>query len=338
MSPHSAQRSSVTIDTLKSDSGMDAKIGPVTHQPRVLVTGAGGFIGARLVSVLAAAGMEVHGLSRRQGVAAARKWHVGDCGDTAFVATVMTQVSPEFVVHLASRTTPGRDLGDFERQIEATILPAVIVARNLPASTRLAVFFGSCEEYGNTAPPFRESGSTMSFSPYGWAKNAAREAVLLVARTLDRPICWVRPFLTFGPGQGPGFLVPDVIRACVRNQTLDLTPGDQTRDFIAVDDVCGMVQRILDFPDGAAGRVVNLCSGQPRTIRSVGEAIRRLVGRGDLRWGALPYRTAEAMQFYGSTDTFERLFGHYQLSDFDHALSETIKTAESSFQTSPQAS
>jgi nucleoside-diphosphate-sugar epimerase len=250
----------------------------------------------------------------------------------------MKQVCPEFVVHLASRTTPGRDLGDFEQQVAATVLPAITVARSLPASTRLAIFFGSCEEYGNTAPPFREDGPTMSFSPYGWAKNTTREAVLLVARTLGRPVCWVRPFLTFGPGQGSGLFVPDVIRACVRNQRLDLTTGEQTRDFIAVKDVCGMVQQILQHPDRADGKVVNLCSGQPRTIRSVGDAIRRLVGRGDLCWGALPYRTAEAMEFYGSTDTFDRVFGHYPLTDFDHALAETITTEESSPLPSPEAS
>lgn len=302
--------------------------GSTTARPKVLLTGAGGFIGGHASRHLTTAGMEVHGLSRRPRERGVCDWHVGDCGDREFVARVMHDVRPEFVVHLASRTAPGRNLTDFERQIADTVLPALVVARALPESVRLAVFFGSCEEYGNGPPPFVEDQPPVCFSPYGWAKNAAREGVLLAGQVLRRPVCWVRPFLTFGPGQGPGLFVPDTIRACLEGRPLELTPGDQTRDFIAVADVCGMLARILHHPDLAAGETINLCSGQPRTIRSVGETIRRIAGGGDLRWGALPYRTGEAMQFYGSTAHYARLFGPYALSDFDAALTETIRSMQ----------
>jgi UDP-glucose 4-epimerase len=274
--------------------------------------------------------MDVHGISRRRGGGQVGHWHVGDCGDRDFIAATLERVAPDFVVHLASRTVPGRNPDEFERQITDTILPSLVVARSLPPSVRLGIFVGSCEEYGNAPPPFREDQAPVCFSPYGWAKNAAREAVLLAARLLDRPVCWVRPFLTFGPGQRPGLFVPDVIAACLEDRALDLTAGAQTRDFVTVGDVCGMISRMLEAPKGARGRTINLCSGRPRTIRSVGEAIRGIVGRGDLRWGALPYRADEAMQFYGSTDAYDSLFGRYPLADFDRALADTVKAAAAS--------
>ncbi|MFM7244081.1 MAG: NAD-dependent epimerase/dehydratase family protein [Planctomycetaceae bacterium] len=309
-----------------------------TGRPRVLVTGAGGFIGQHLIHHLTAAGMELHGMARRPGDGGVDAWHVGDCGNLGFVAETMARVAPEFVIHLASRTRPGRDLGDFEAQIADTVIPALTVARSLPETVRLGVFFGSCEEYGNGVPPFREDQSPVCFSPYGWAKNAAREGVLLAGRLLGRPVCWVRPFLTFGPGQRPGLLVPDVVRACLEDRTLDLTAGEQTRDLIPVDDVCGMIRRMLDAPERARGQTVNLCSGQPRTIRSVGETIRGIVGRGELRWGALPYRAGEAMTFYGSTETYDRLFGRYPLTDFQLALADTVRATAASSDMPPAAS
>ena len=303
---------------------------PRGNRPQVIITGAGGFIGEHLARHLTTAGMDVHGMARRLGCGLDGRWHVGDCGDAGFVSQTLCAVAPDFVIHLASRTTPGRDLGDFERQMADTVLPALVVARSLPASVRLAVFFGSCEEYGNGIPPFRESQTPVCFSPYGWAKNAAREGVLLTGRLMNRAVCWVRPFLTFGPGQRPGLFVPDVIRACLDDRPLELTAGEQTRDFVAVDDVCGMVRRMLEHPDRAAGETINLCSGQPRTIRSVGEAIAGIVGRGQLRWGALPYRAGEAMRFYGSTETYDRLFGSYPTTDFHMALAEAVRAMASS--------
>ena len=295
---------------------------------RVVVTGAGGFIGGHLVHHLTAAGMEVHGVTRRAVNGATWKCHVGECGDRDFIAGVMGRVTPDFVVHLASRTAPGRNLDDFERQLADTVLPSLVVARALPDSVNLAIFFGSCEEYGNAEPPFVEDQPRRCFSPSGWAKDAAREGVFLTGRLTGRSVCWVRPFLTFGPGQRPGLFVPDVIRACLDGTPLALTAGEQTRDFIPVDDVCGMVLRILAAPDRARGETINLCSGRPRTIRSVAETIRTLVGRGDLRFGSLPYRADEATRFFGSTAKYDRLFGRWEASDFDAAMAATIRTIE----------
>lgn len=311
---------------------------PDSQPTRVLITGAGGFIGRHLASHLNAVGMEVHGVARRPGGGPMCTWHIGDCGDGDFIAGIMASVNPEFVVHLASHASPGRKIDDFERQITDTVLPALVVARALPATVRLAVFFGSCEEYGNAPPPFLEEQPTVCFSPYGWAKNAAREGVLLISRISSLPVCWVRPFLTFGPGQRPGLLVSDVIHACLNDQPLDLTAGEQSRDFIAVEDVCGMVLRILRSPERARGETINLCSAQPRTIRSVGETIRTLVGRGSLRWGAHSYRSDEAMRFFGSTEKFDRLFGSYPLTDFNTALAETVRSIAAAHPQPPSAS
>lgn len=266
-------------------------------------------------------------MARMAGDGPIAQWHLGDCSDRDFVSTTLAKTCPEFVVHLAGFTAPGRNPDDFERHMADNILPALVVARALPVSVRLAIFFGSCEEYGNGPAPFREDQVPVCFSPYGWAKSAAREGVLLTGRLVDRPVCWVRPFLTFGPGQRPGLFVPDVIAACLQSRAINLTAGAQTRDFIAVADLCGMVGRMLRTPELARGQTINLCSGQPRTIRSVGDAIRGLVGRGELRWGTLPYRADEAMQFYGSTANYDRLFGRYPITDFDRALADTVSAA-----------
>jgi nucleoside-diphosphate-sugar epimerase len=192
---------------------------------------------------------------------------------------------------------------------------------------RLAIFLGSCEEYGNTEPPFREEGPLKVFSPYGWAKISAFHAVSLLAHQRGFPMAWVRPFLTFGPGQRGELFVPSLIEACVTGSSIALTPGEQTRDFVYVEDVVSMLITLVTNPDRAGGTVLNLASGVPRTVRDVGETIHRLVGRGRLNWGGLPYRFDEAMNFYASMERWQSLFGPPPHTAFDDAIQATIDAA-----------
>jgi len=239
----------------------------------------------------------------------------------------IAKVAPDVVVVCAACHSPRHGSAAWAAQIEGTIAPAVRVARAIPQSVGLAVFLGSCEEYGNTSAPFREDGPLKAFSPYGWAKISAFHAVSLLAHERGFPLTWARPFLTFGPGQRGNLLIPSLIDACVAGRSIDLTPGGQTRDFIYVEDVVSMLMTIITNPDRAAGMSLNLASGTPRSVRDVGELIRRMVGRGKLKWGALPYRFDEAMSFYASMDRWCSLFGPPPATSFEDAMRTTITAA-----------
>ena len=119
-------------------------------------------------------------------------------------------------------------------------------------------------------------------------------------------------------------MVPVVIRKCLAAEDVPLTAGAPTRDFVHVADVCAMIGSVISAPDRAAGRVINLCSGIPRTIRDVATTIQGVVGRGRLLFGAVPYRENEAMDFYGSPDTFTELFGPPPCTPFEVAIRETV--------------
>jgi nucleoside-diphosphate-sugar epimerase len=284
---------------------------------KLLVAGASGLIGSGLCRRAEATGWSVIRRSVRGAVRLEADPLEGD----------FAEVAPDVVVVCAACPSPRHGPAAWAAQIEGTIAPAVRVARAIPPSVRLAVFLGSCEEYGNTPPPFREDGPLKAFSPYGWAKISAFHAVSLLARQRGFPLTWARPFLTFGPGQRGELLIPSLIDACLAGRSIDLTPGGQTRDFIYVEDVVSMLMTIITNPDIAAGAVLNLASGTPRTVRDVGEKIRSLVGRGQLNWGALPYRFDEAMGFYASMERWHSLFGSPPTTPFEDAIRTTVQVS-----------
>lgn len=238
------------------------------------------FIGRALVQKLELQGFEVFQILRPkagQREIAPRIFRC-DLGDQKVLAERLQSLKADFIIHLAAHAVPGRELKEFQAHTMDTINPAINVALSAPEETKLVLFFGSCEEYGHNATPFQEDQPVKPVSPYGWAKISAQMGVSWIAQQRNLKHVWLRPFLTFGPGQSSKGFIPSVIRGCLTNSKVSLTLGEQTRDFIYIDDVCRMVEKILEKPAHARGEILNLCSGQPRRIRDVAEEIGRLTG------------------------------------------------------------
>lgn len=269
---------------------------------RVLVTGASGFIGWALCTYLIPRGWEVHGTQRRPGdLPAGVLPHQGDLSDLAWVQALFTHIRPDVVVHLAAAVDVSREVVGFSTRYLATLVPALQVLEVASlTSTRRLVMVGTCEEYGNGPAPFREDQAPCPVSAYSAAKTAVTRAALMLHQTRGLPVVVVRPFLTYGPGLPPGRMIADCIHAARQRRPFEMTPGDQTRDLVYVDDVCrGLVAAMIT--PGVEGQIFNLASGREVGVGHLAEQIYGRLGADPalvLR-GALPYRPGEVMQFYG---------------------------------------
>ena len=297
-----------------------------THETndRVLITGGAGFIGKHLRQFLKLAGYDIHYISRRPTKVGVGHEHVCDLLNAPELSNLLSEINPQFIIHLAALAVPNRNLSDLEEHYINTVQPALNLARVAPANIKLSIFFGSCEEYGNGLAPFREHDALHAISPYGWAKIMAFHGSKMIAEQRGFPWCWVRPFLCFGADQHSDAVIPTLIKGCLQNQKIPLTQGAQTRDFMYVADLCTMVHTLMQTPQLSKGQIVNLATGIPRTIRSVAKTIQRFVGAGTLDFGAKPYRENEIMSFYGSTEKFTGIFGEQRFSNFDDSLQTAV--------------
>ena len=261
----------------------------------VLVTGAAGFIGRRVVSQLANTGLRVWAVDRLpapQDLPPAVEYHRADLGSGS--RGLPDLGGAEFtLVHLAwnmNRADAGgqaASVGDFTRLLES--LPV----RGL----RAVVGLGSAEEYGEQEGQLREDQAPGTrLSAYGKAKHEACQALEAWSRTGGCPAIWLRPFIVYGPGQSGDMVVPYALRCARERRPAEFTEALQLRDFIHANDVAdGIVRAVATIPEQTfAFSACNLGRGEPVRLRDVLERIARKTDAADLfHFGARPMRVNE---------------------------------------------
>ena len=128
----------------------------------------------------------------------------------------------------------------------------------------------------------------------------------------------------YGPMEPPGRLVPSVVRRALAGEPIDLTPGDQARDFIYVEDAADAFVAAVTH-DAAVGGTFNVCTGTAVTVRHVVEIILRSAGSAsEARFGALAYRPTEYKMLSGDPARAERVLGWRARVSLEDGLDRTV--------------
>lgn len=309
-----------------------ARDSPIVAGERVLVTGAAGFIGANLVQRLSEAGAEVLALVR-SAPDAWRLRHLPSEGVEMVVGDLDLLGQPAAperfhgvrrIFHLAAAgvSQTGQDPSEI---VETNVLGTL---RALQLAERLDVlrfvYCGSCFEYGG-AVRAREERPPAPTSEYGASKAAGWLLAHAFGRRSGVPVASLRPFTVFGPLEGARRLVPHVITRAMDGIDLELTAGDQTRDFVFVDDA---VEAFLAAAtvDGAGGGTFNVCSGKETSVRDVVEIVLELTqSNADPLWGAVPYRPDEMWRLSGDPTLAHDVLGWTATTPLREGLRRTIE-------------
>jgi UDP-glucose 4-epimerase len=260
----------------------------------VLVTGASGFIGARLCDRAGELGSAVHGVSRRPSpdLSPALRWEHVDLTDESASRALVQRVQPDVVLHLASEVSGDRSADVVLPMLHANLVAAVnvLLACHEAGCSRI-VLAGSMEE------PDLGDAEAMAQSPYAAAKWAATTYARMFRALYGLPVVHLRIFMVYGPGQRDlRKLVPYVTTSLLRGEAPELTSGEREVDWIYVDDVVDAFLAAAVTP-GAEGASLDIGSGGLVAVREVVARLRRLVG-GDVepRFGAVPDRKLERVR------------------------------------------
>ena len=297
----------------------------------VLVTGGAGFIGSHLAERLIKEKASVSIIKEKASDTLSvdsfkEKLKMYDCDlkDYGSVKKVLRTVQPDIIFHLASFTSPERDV-NFSFVVKNNFFGTVNLIKALRGKFELFINTGTCEEYGNGPVPFDEEQLPISVSPYSLSKIITTYYCGMLHATYNLPVITLRPFLTYGPRQrNSRMLIPSSILNSLKNEPLKMTKGEQTRDFIHVNDVVeGYI--LTAKSKKAIGEVINIGSGKEYKIKDIVQKIYGLVGsKAKPLIGALPYRTGETMHFYCSNKKAKKILGWSPTISLEDGLKETV--------------
>jgi len=280
-----------------------------------LVTGGTGFLGSVLVEHLLAQGVETICLVRSRAAADPRKLPKGvrtieaTSSQASQLKTKLASVSADVIFHLASYGVRQNDR-DSQQLIEGNIgILTGLLEATADWPLRRFVHTGSCSEYGlpeRENVPIAESQPLRPTSLYGSAKASSVLFGTALALRLNVPFVTLRLFGVFGPHEAPDRLIPYLIARLRRDETVDLTPGEQIRDLLYEDDVAEAFIAAADAIGMKSGEAYNVCCGRPTRIREVGQAVADELGkpRHLLHWGERQYRADEPLWLVGDNRRF----------------------------------
>ena len=256
---------------------------------RVLVTGAGGFIGSHLTERLVEVGANVRALVHynalgtwgwldQSPVCSDVEVVAGDICDRDSVRQAMQGV--EIVFHLAaliaipySYHAPASYV---RTNVEGT-LNVLQVSRELDVAR--VVHTSTSEVYGTARyVPIDEAHPLQGQSPYSASKIGADKLAEAFRLSFDLPVVIVRPFNTFGPRQSARAIIPTIITQCLTGETVRLGNLYPTRDLSYVSDIMEGFLLAASVP-AAVGQTINLGSGREIRVGDLAQLIARLVGQ-----------------------------------------------------------
>jgi NAD dependent epimerase/dehydratase len=257
---------------------------------KVLVTGAGGFIGSHLTERLFELGAKIRAFVRYTSRADEGfiKYFSDDLrknmdivyGDIRELETVVKAIDGvDIIFNLAALVGIPYSYIHPQEVIEANTigtLNVLMAARDV--GIEKLVQTSTSEVYGTARyVPINEDHPKQPQSPYSASKIAADAIALSFYHSFDLPVAVIRPFNTYGPRQSDRAVIPSIISQALTKDRLTLGNTTPTRDFTFVTDTAEGFIKVAESE--SVGMEINIGSGREISIEDLTRKIISLVGR-----------------------------------------------------------
>lgn len=300
----------------------------------LIITGVNGFVGSHLAAIARTEGHTVWGVGRETAPAATLTPHLDE-----YIAADLSEHWPvpdgaDAIVHLAGLAAVGPSFQHPQRylNINSAIMTRMCETLLTQQQQPRVVVVSSGSVYATPAPDetVTETSPTTPNSPYAVAKLLVEtQARYYATRGLDTLIA--RPFNHIGPGQGPGFLIPDLtaaLRALPDGDTLTIGNLNAARDYTDVRDVARAYLTLALAPTHHHD-LYNVATGTSHTGHDILRAITTALGRPTPELTVDPHRLRpnDPPRITGNATRLRTEFGWTPTIDYTTSITEYVEAS-----------
>jgi dTDP-glucose 4,6-dehydratase len=306
---------------------------------KVLVTGAGGFIGSHLVEALYRQGASVKAFVRynsrgdpgllrliEKDILSQVEIEAGDLQDEDAVRQAVRGC--QFVFHLGALISIPYSYHHPVEVAKTNLLGTLnILSACREFGVEKLVHTSSSEVYGTARIiPINEEHPLHGQSPYSASKIGADKLAESYYCAFGLPVATIRPFNTFGPRQSARGVIPTIITQALVKDTILLGNTYASRDFTYIDDtVEGFL--LAAVSETVAGQTINLGTGAEISIGDLAQKVVELVGRKvtvKLDEERLRPEKSEVQRLISDNSLARNLLGWSPQVSFEDGLKRTI--------------
>jgi len=215
---------------------------------------------------------------------------------------IFEKEQPDYIVHLAS----GKDRRSLKEVPTHELVSDFQVNLNIvQAATRLNglkrfIFIGSSDQYDMSAFTRNFPNIYSPSNSYGFLKSTTSLLLDTLFRESNFPIVQLIPTIIYGQGQGEEMFLPALINTLSEGETIEMTKGEQFRDFVYIDDLVNAILiSLFDLDNQFLGKTYSICSGEPVKLVDLVKLVVNLT-KADIKQvqiGKKEYRLGESMEF-----------------------------------------
>ncbi|GGI28249.1 NAD-dependent epimerase/dehydratase family protein [Pedobacter mendelii] len=296
---------------------------------KVLITGITGFLGSHIAEALCLQGISVIGLKR----ATSDTWRCKDFENKIEWLDIdgvndwkkeLVQKAPTCIIHTAWIGVEAKDRDNWTEQAKNIQLLIDLLDLSNSLSIEKFVFLGSQAEYGAFEGKINELSEVHPTNAYASIKLACFEILRTYATQHHIEWLWLRIFSVFGERENESWLIPSMIKSMQQKTEMDFTEGKQKYAYLYTKDFAQILVTLLQKKMNPG--IYNISSNEVKDLKWLIETIRNKVNPNfKLNFGAIPYRNNQSMHMEGDISKLINEIGPIKFTDFNVALSNTLK-------------
>jgi nucleoside-diphosphate-sugar epimerase len=295
----------------------------------ILVSGANGFLGRHVLKALSGKqGTQIVGVDLQdnmpQSFESEIEYKKADLENASELDDLVSSDELHAIVHLAGVLSKDDSIETHRLVFEANTGATLNMLELARKSGAVFVFPSTGLVYGDCKAPFTEDMTPSPGDFYATSKLLSERLIALFSLRYDIRAVIFRPSIIYGPGQTGSMFIPSLIRSILKKQEFPMTPGEQTRDFIYVDDVVEAIIRAIENEEISA--TYNLSYGHSVSIREAAHLAESLAGvSGCIRLGQKPYREKEVWEYALDNTKIVRELGWKPKTGLEEGLKRTVE-------------